>query len=273
MTLLVTILLAVSLGGYLLTVGLLARSLAEGRPAAPRSGTIAVGTAVLLHAAGLVAYTIAHGEPPLVGLAPSLAMLALIIGGFLLATCIFREPAPLGLVLAPMVALFLGAALVLGPVPAGEAQTYHGLWLTFHVLLAFLGYAALALAFAAGLLYLLQFRELKGKRFGRMFRFFPSLDTLDRWGRRALVLAFPGLTAGVALGWAMGVRFPVAATVDAHLLWGALTWFVVVVALAARLGGSGGDRRGAMASVVGFLVVFLSYVVLRLAMAEGRVFL
>jgi hypothetical protein len=50
-------------------------------------------------------------------------------------------------------------------------------------------------------------------------------------------------------------------------------WFVVAFALAARIGGSGADRRGALASVVGFLVVFLSYVVLRLAMAEGRVFL
>src|SRR3989449_10509443 len=59
------------------------------------------------------------------------------------------------------------------------------------------GLAMRALAFIAAALYLLQFHELKAKRFGRVFRFFPPLERLDQLNHLSLVLGFPTVTLGV----------------------------------------------------------------------------
>ena len=60
-----------------------------------------------------------------------------------------------------------GYATPAGYQPAGPDRVFgrFDAWFYLHVLLAFGGYAGLALASGAGLLYLLQLRELKDKRF------------------------------------------------------------------------------------------------------------
>jgi HemX protein len=253
---------------------LLGRSLARGEEGAPVGTAALTAGAVALHASALAAYAVRFDELPLVGLAPSLSTFALLVGAFLLlAAGTLRETRPIGLVLAPLVALLLVAALTLGIRPAPEALAFRGVWFSLHVIFAFLGHAALAVAFAAGLLYLLQFRELKGKHFGRMFRFFPPLETLDRLGRAAIVAGFPALTTSLILGWAWTVRFQQSFDVgNPKVRWAVFTWLVFAVALGARFGRQGRERRGALASVVGFVAVVLAYVVLRIT-ETGRLFL
>lgn len=259
---------------YIAAAGVLIGSLVEGRRMAPRIGEAILTAAVLAHGGGLVAYTVGFDELPLVGLAPSLSVLGFLIGVVLLAMGAFREARTLGLILAPFVAIILTIGLVLGVAPSGEPLAFRGPWFFLHVVLAFIGYTGLAVSFAAGLVYLLQFRELKAKHLGRVFRFFPSLDTLDLVGRRALALGFPALTLALALGWAWTVRFRHSfAFGDPKVAWAVMTWFTFVTVMTVRSGGAARERRGALASVVGFAIVVLAYVVLRLATAEGAVFL
>jgi ABC-type transport system involved in cytochrome c biogenesis permease subunit len=176
--------------------------------------------------------------------------------------------------LIPLIALLLAFALSLGVRPGSAPTQFRGAWFAAHVVLAFLSYASFAIAFAAGLLYLLQFRALKGKNFGRAFRLFPSLETLDRLRGASLLTGFGALTFALTLGWAWTVRFLNSlATQNPQVIWGVVTWFVFLVALAARRGGAGAERRAALASVAGFVVVVVAYVVLRLSMADGKVFL
>ena len=264
-----------ALGLYLIAAAGLAAALAGGRVAVPRWCMAIVTAAVLCHGAALAAFAAEFGELPLVGISPSLSSLGFVIAVLATGAGALDEGRPLGLVLVPLVALLLAVALGLGMEPAGEELSFRGPWFALHVVLAFISYAGLAVAFAAGLLYLLQFRVLKEKRFGRMFRYFPSLGTLDRVGRRALAVGFPALSLAIALGWAWTVRFQRTLAVrDPEVIWGLLTWLVFLAALLARRsGGAERDRRGALASVIGFVVVVLMYVVLRLSMAEGRVFL
>lgn len=270
----VTILVAIALLLYIGASGMLVVSFAGGRAAMPRAGAALIAGAIGFHGAALVVFTALHAELPLVGLAPSLSTLAFFIGLFLLCIAFIRESRPLGIVLVPLTALLLGIALAIGIAPSGEPLAFSGVWFSFHVLLAFIGYAGLAVAFAAGLLYLLQFRELKDKRLGRVFRFFPSLPALDLIGRRALVVGFPALTLALLLGWAWTVRFRnTLAPGDPQVIWGVLTWLTFVVLLGVRYGGSANvERRAALASVAGFGFVVLSYIVLRLFVA-GKVFL
>jgi ABC-type uncharacterized transport system permease subunit len=270
----VTALHIVALSLYLAVAGVLGSSLlGGGRGVPPMVGRAAVA-AVVAHGAGLVAYVVGFGELPLVGLAPSLSVLAFLIGLFLLVVAWPGEARALGVVLSPFVALLLGIALVRGIAPTGALAAFRGVWLYFHTTLAFLGFAGLVLASAAGLVYLLQFRELKGKRLGRVFRFFPSLEALDRVTWYALLFGFVTLSLGLLVGWAWAARFEAPWAVrEPKVIWGVLMWLVFVSALVVRHTGVGRRRRGAVVTVVGFLLAVVVYLVLRVTEVAGGVFL
>lgn len=269
-----SVLHGLTLGLYVIVGALYTHSLATGRPAVPRPGVALIGVAVLTHTAALIAFTIAFGALPLVGLGPSLSSLAFLIGVCLFAAALASESRPLGLVLTPFIIVLLAAVLALGLEPSGGAHEFGGIWFIGHVVLAFIGLSGLAVAAAASLLYLLQFRELKHKHFGRIFRFFPSLEMLDTVAHRALLVGFATLTLALVLGWAWTVQFKNSLELsDPKVLWASFTWVVFAIALAARTGGAGAARRAARASIFVFVAVVVAYVVLRISAARSGVFL
>jgi ABC-type uncharacterized transport system permease subunit len=69
-----------------------------------------------------------------------------------------------------------------------------------HVIVLTLGLLLFCAAALASLLYLLEHRKLKSKKFGRIFFWLPSLDVLDRWTIRALMAGFVFLTLGMLTG-------------------------------------------------------------------------
>ena len=249
-------------------------SLASGRSATPRFAVPVIGAAVVAHAAALIAYTVQYGELPLVGLAASLTSFSFLIGTGLLAASLVTESRPIGLVLTPIIAVVLLGVLVTGVAPSGEEIEFRGVWFALHVLLAFVAYAAMAIAFAASLLYLMQFRELKHKRFGRVFRFVPPLETLDRTAYRALLIGFPALTLALALGWAWTIRFRHSLSMDdPKVIWAAFSWLAFTVALLSRRGRADVERRAARVTVTAFVAIVAVFVVLRISLASRGVFL
>jgi len=134
-----------------------------------------------------------------------------------------------------------------------------------HVALSVLGLALLALAFIAAALYLVQFRELKAKRFGQVFQVFPPLERLDLLNRSALVVGFPALTLGVLLAVGYAVRFTGGFRVDpAQVVWGLFTWAVLGAAVWLRVGRRWTGRRAAVLSIAGFGAVLLVYLALKI---------
>ncbi len=249
-------------------------SLATERSIVLRRGVALIAAAVAVHAAALIAFAVQYRELPLVGLAASLSSFAFLVAACLLAAALVRESRPVGLILAPIIAVILLVVVVLGIEPTSSEHEFRGVWFALHVVLAFIGYAALAFAFAASLMYLLQFRELKGKRFGRVFRFVPSLESLDRLARRALLIGFPALTLALALGWAWTIRFRHSLTMnDPKVIWAMLTWVAFAIVLLARRGHVEVERRAARATVTAFTVVVAVYVLLRISASAKGVFL
>ena len=252
----------------------LVRSFATGSPDAPRSALPFTSSAVALHALAIVAYATTHRELPLVGLAPSLSTLAFLIAMVLLATTRVKDARGVALVVVPFIVLLLGVAMLVGVAPAGTVLRFSGVWFAAHVVFALLGYAGFALSFAAGLLFLLQHRELKTRRFGRIFRFAPPLATLDRLGRNGALAGFATLTIGLLIGWAWTVRFhPQFDPANPQVIWGVLTWLALAGVLGARAGGPKAARRSALVSVIAFGFVVALFCVLRLTMVAGRSFL
>ena len=101
-------------------------------------------------------------------------------------------------------------------------------WLLIHVVTAFLGYAAFALAFGTAVLYLVQDRRPRPA--------LPPLSQLDRLLYRATVLGFLLLTLGILTGavWAESAwgRYW---SWDPKETWSLITWLVYATLLHARL--------------------------------------
>ena len=260
---------------YALSAALLGVSMARlDRRRLPGVAAGVLGAAIVVHGTELVRYAGEFRELPLVGLGPSLSVFAFLIAAGSLGLATLGRTGPVGLVLVPVAAAVAAIAEIVGVRPSGQLMDFRGPWFVFHVVLAFLGYAGLTVAFAAGLMYLLQFRELKSKRFGAVFRFFPPLDTLDRIGRASLIAGMSFLTVALLVGWAWTERFgrPMSPG-NPKVVWGILSWLVFAAALASRAGNGRPARRAALASVVGFAVVLMGYVLLRVGERAGGAFL
>src|SRR2546426_1187507 len=190
---------------------------------------------VALPGAGALAHGMALAQLTPAGLAPILSLLALFLIVLQLCCELLLGAPAVALFAARLAAGLVGLALLLGLAPGVEAAAGSTVWSVLHVTLSVLAIALLALAFVSAALYLLQFRELKTKRFGQVFQLFPPLERLDRLNYGALAVAFPALTVGLLFG--VGVRF--AAGVDvapAQLVWGSFTWVVLGWAARARAG-------------------------------------
>ena len=125
-------------------------------------------------------------------------------------------------------------------------------WLLIHVVTAFLGYAAFALAFGTALLYLFQDRRPRPS--------LPPLPLLDSLIYRTTVLGFLLLTVGIATGavWAETAwgRYW---SWDPKETWSLITWFIYAALLHARHLKGWHGRRIAWLAVLGFMAVLFTY--------------
>src|SRR5206468_12782281 len=166
-----------------------------------RASTTAVltvlGTGIVAHAGALLAFAHQSSAVPLTGLGPALSFAGLVLAMTLLVVELLARDVSMTLIAAPLAAVSTACANVIGLTPGRSAEGVRGLWLLSHIALSFIGIAAFATAAAAGAMYLVQRHELKSRRFGTIFRFFPPLATLDRVNHFAVIAGWLGLTLGV----------------------------------------------------------------------------
>jgi cytochrome c-type biogenesis protein CcsB len=219
-------------------------------------------------AGGLVVHTLAliqgvwHlGSLPAATFGQALLLFAwALVAAFLLL--IWRSPIKvLGALVAPLAALMVSGALIL-PQPHGTVSPLlQGFWLTVHICLTLLGYAALALACLGGILYLVQERQIKGKQFGFFYRRLPSLSQLDTINYWCLTIGFPLLTGGIISGSLYAQH-----TLGRFWNWDPkevltlLAWLIYAVLLHERLAVGWRGRRAALLAICGFLVLVCTFV-------------
>lgn len=238
-----------------------------GRAPMPRRWTLGAASAgAILHGVGL-------SQLSLVGVAPALSMLAWCLVLLQIGSELLLRASTVALFTAPLAGGFVGLALLLGLAPGAQASAGRGVWFILHVSLSVLGLALLALAFIAAALYLVQFRELKAKRFGQVFQLFPPLERIDRLNHVALVAGFPALTIGVLIAIGYAVRYAGQMPDAAQLVWGSFTWVVLGWTVWVRVARHWAGRRAAFASIAGFAAVVLVYAALKLAQPGVQHFL
>ena len=139
------------------------------------------------------------------------------------------------------------------------APALQSFWLPIHAGVAVVAYGFLALAFCGGIMYLLQERELKSKRFGFFFTRLPSLDALDQLNNHCLTAGFVFLTLGIITGsfWARqawGTYWQW----DPKETWSLITWFLYAAQIHQRLTVGWRGKRAAVMAIIGFFSVIFT---------------
>ena len=126
-------------------------------------------------------------------------------------------------------------------------------WLPVHASIALVANAFLAMGFCGGIMYLLQEKEIKSRRFGIFYSRLPSLEALDSLNHHCLAVGFPLLTLGIITGsiwakqaWGSYWQW------DPKETWSLITWFIYAALLHLRFTMGWRRRRAAIMSMVGF---------------------
>ena len=226
-----------------------------------------------LHCATLIARCVQTGYTPVANLHESVSFFAwCIVGIFLLFDLRYRLT-----VLAAFVCPLALVLMIIGSiVPQGVRSRNPALnswWFPVHVTFAFLGNAVFAVAFVAGIMYLLQERMLKSKKFSGLYYRLPSLETLDNINYKCLTIGFPLMTLGIISGavWAESA-WGTYWNWDPKEAWALITWFLYAALLHGRLTVGWRGRRAAIFAIIGFLCLLFTFLGVNLMMSGMHTF-
>ncbi|WP_303722465.1 c-type cytochrome biogenesis protein CcsB [Malonomonas rubra] len=243
------------------------------KPQAGKIGRWILVVGVVLHAASFGVRHATAGGTPVTTLHESLSFFAwCLVLLYLLLDLRFRMTV-MGAFAAPLAfLLMLGSAL--SPDMVVQLNPMLRSWLfPVHIAFAFLGNATFALAFGAGVMYLVQDRMLKSKRFTGIYQLLPSLDSLDKVNYTCLSVGFPLMTLGIISGafWANTV-WGTYWSWDPKETWALITWFLYAGLLHGRLTVGWRGRKAAIFAIIGFLFLLFTYLGVNLLLGGQHTF-
>jgi cytochrome c-type biogenesis protein CcsB len=159
-----------------------------------------------------------------------------------------------GAFISPLILALLVIAALSPRIINPLAPALQSWWLPVHAGVTVASYAFLSLAFCGGIMYLLQNRELKKKKFGYLFKRLPSLDALDQLNSHCLAIGFVLLTLGIISGsiwasqaWGSYWHW------DPKETWSLITWFLYAAQIHQRFSAGWRGKRAAIMAIIGFV--------------------
>ncbi len=223
----------------------------------------------VLHCATLLVRYFEAGYTPVANLHESLSFFAwTLVGIFLLFDVRYRMTV-LGAFSCPLAVILMLVGSTATTTIKEVNPALDSWWFPVHVTLAFLGNAVFTVAFIAGVMYLLQERMLKSKKFSALYYRLPSLDVLDSINYKCLSIGFPLMTMGIISGavWANSAwggywRW------DPKETWALITWFLYAALLHGRLTIGWRGRRAAIFAIIGFLCLLFTFLGVNLLLSD-----
>ncbi len=219
-----------------------------------------ISTGFVVHIIFTIDRYVEAGYTPITNMHEALSFFSLSIVGAFIAFERKYKICVLGSFITPLaLLLLLGSTLrsaTIGPLnPALKSK-----WLLIHTSMAFFGYATFAIAFGAGVMYLIQEHFVKKRKLGAMFQRLPSLDTLDEINYRCLTFGFPLLTFAIISGaiWAE-TAWGTYWSWDPKETWSLITWFVYAALLHGRLTTGWRGKKAAIFAIIGFFVMLFTF--------------
>jgi len=217
------------------------------------------GIGFFFHTLALVSRMIEGGHIPLTSMHEALSFFSwALVLVFLVVELRYRIHI-LGSFILPLAFISLIPAAALPKEIVALEPIFRNVWM--HVTFSLLGTVAFAIAFIAGLMYLIQEHMLKSKHLDSLYRKLPALDFLDELNGKAISLGFPLLTLGIITG-ALFAEF----SRGSFLNWnaeqvGALgTWLFYLVVLLGRVTVGWRAKKAAYLTVVGFAGVIFTLI-------------
>ena len=201
---------------------------------------------------------------PVLNFSQAMAFFAWSLAFVYLVLVVRAQSESFGLILAPVLFLFTAAAYW-AKIYYGDQDTVKESLLNpyfiMHIVSAFFAYASFALSFAAGILYLIQYRELKAKRAGTFYQKLPSLEELERLIYQPLLWGAPLLVTAVGVGmlWSKSA-FGQFWIFDPKTITTAITALVYFAILYLRFVTSVRGKQVALLSLFAFALVVFSFV-------------
>jgi cytochrome c-type biogenesis protein CcsB len=223
-------------------------------------GRYLLGLGFVSHCLTFILRYVEAGHTPVVNLHESLSFFAWMIVGFFLLMRSRYKAEILGAFVSPLALLLIIWAAVLPKAIPTLPPALKSWWLPIHVTFAFVGDAIFALAFCAGVIYLIQERLVKSKRAMGFSQRLPSLAVLDEINYRALTIGFPLLTIGIITGavwaeYAWGSYW----SWDPKETWSLITWLLYAALLHQRLRVGWRGKKAAIMAIVGFGAVLFTF--------------
>ncbi|MGH9662593.1 MAG: cytochrome C assembly family protein [Bryobacteraceae bacterium] len=204
----------------------------------------------LLHIVSVIEEGLLTGHFPVTNFYQSMSLCALlIVAGYLVAHARYNL-ATVSVVLFPMVFVMTLVASMARPVAPWSNPAMRSAWLTTHVVLVLIGYAALLLTTVGAVLYLFQEEELKRKKPRAPYYRLPPLGTLDELIWRSMATGFLFITLGVITGstWAfieLGTQWIADPRIGASFL----TWGICLAMVFLRLAAGWRGSRTAILAI------------------------
>ncbi|UCF03924.1 MAG: cytochrome c biogenesis protein CcsA [Deltaproteobacteria bacterium] len=215
----------------------------------------------LSHTLGLLLLAGHIRQMPVTTLPQTFSLFAWAVVGSYLAFQLKFNVRILGTFVSPLAVIFMLLSSAIPGRAIPSSQLFKSVWLTFHVATMFVGMAIFALAFCAGIMYLLQERQIKSKNFGLLYRRLPSLEVLDSLNYVCLTFGFPLITIGLISGFVYaGAVWRSFWHWDPKEILSVVTWLIYAVLLHERLAVGWRGRRAAIMAIIGFSVILVTFV-------------
>ncbi len=240
-------------------------------PGESRAPILILAGAFALHSVDLVLEIARAGVLPVATFGGGFSFFAWLVVGLYLALQARMSLAVVGVLVSPLAFLAAISDVLMSGSDVAVPEALRSPWLFVHVTLAFLGNAVFALAFAISAAFLLQQNLLKSRRGGAMVHRLPAIQTLDRVSLVFLLWGFPLLTLGIVTGgfWSMSATGHFWSWEPRETL-AVLTWLLYAGLLQVRLLGGLHGRKAAQWTIVAFVLLLASYLLVNLLQLGGR---
>ncbi|MFC1855077.1 c-type cytochrome biogenesis protein CcsB [Thermodesulfobacteriota bacterium] len=224
---------------------------------------IAVGmyfVGFIVHTLGMIVRYTEAGYAPMVNLHEGLSFLSWCISIVFFSFNLRFKIRVFGVFAAPLSLAFILISFAFSSTILSLAPVLQSYWRPIHIFCAIVGDAMFGIAALAGIMYLLQERQLKTKKMTKLYHILPSLEVSDSINYKCLTFGFPMLTLGMVTGaiWANSA-WGTYWSWDPKETWSLITWFIYAAMLHGRLTVGWRGRKVAILSIVGFLVILFTF--------------
>jgi len=219
-----------------------------------------LGLGCLAHGGGIILQSMAVGHLAVTSSQEALSFFALMLVATYLVVQLRLNLRILGSFVSPLAVVFMLASSVMPASIIPRSGIFQSTWVVLHITALFVANAVFALAFSAGVMYLLQERQIKHKQFGFLYRRLPSLERLDAINSTSLMVGFPLMTLGLLAGLAYANMILQSAWhQDPKVISAIVTWCIYAMSVHQRLAVGWRGRRAAWLAILGFSAILITF--------------